>query len=251
MTKEFFIEDPKLESRYRRFEKLGTELKIPVFRTFLEMEVLDREGNVIHAHRQRSHSWNRNAYNFLFSQMVAYGLTAINVFGAGSISLKWTNGSIFPNVSNWGLNQVAGWNEAVNVNERPASTGFLSDPGVTAKGIIVGTSGLPETFEGYVLAAEIANGSGPGQMDYAQSDLHSVSYHAPSKTLTDILIRYINNNSGADIGINEVGLYGKVQFSSAGVGSIMFSRDVLASTVTVPSTGQLKVTYTIQLAYPA
>ncbi|GAI82076.1 unnamed protein product, partial [marine sediment metagenome] len=31
----------------------------------------------------------------------------------------------------------------------------------------------------------------------------------------------------------------------------MVTRDKLASTVTVPDTGQLKVTYTIQLVFPA
>ncbi|APV45048.1 hypothetical protein Dform_01729 [Dehalogenimonas formicexedens] len=251
MTNEIYIEDPKLESLYRRFEKLGTRLKMPVFRAYLGMEVRDGEGNIIHAHRQRSHSWNRNAYNFLFSQMAAYGLTGTNVFEAGAISLKWTSGNIYPNGSGWALNQVAGWDEGVNVNTRSIDTGLLATAGTVNKGIIVGTNAFPESFEGYVLGAEIANGSSPGQMDYAQSDLHSMSYDAPTKTLTDTLIRFINNNSGASIGVNEVGLYGRVKFSSAGTGSIMFSRDVLASTVDVPSTGQLKVTYTIQLAYPA
>ena len=251
MTRQFYIEDPKLETKYRRFEKLGTELKLPVFKTFLEMEVRDKDGKTIHAHKQRSHSWNRNAYNFLFSQMAAYGLTGTNIFEAGAISLKWTTGSIYPNGSNWGLNKVAGWDEDINLNDRSTNTGLLATAGSTDKGIIVGTNNFPESFDGYVLGAAIANGSGAGQMDYAQSDLHSVSYDAPTKTLTDTLIRYINNNSGANIGVNEVALYGRVKFNSAGTGSIMFSRDLLASTVTVPNTGQLKVTYTIQLAYPA
>ncbi len=251
MTERFYIEDPKLETKYRRFEKLGTELKLPVFKTFLEMEVLDRDGKTIHAHKQRSHSWNRNAYNFLFSQMAAYGLTGTNLFEAGAISLKWTNGNIYPNSSGWALNQVAGLDEGVNVNDRSTNTGFLATAGATDKGIIVGTNNFPESFDGYVLGAPIGNGSGAGQMDYAQSDLHSITYDAPTKTFTDTLIRYINNNSGADIGVNEVALYGKVKFTSAGTGTIMFSRDLLASTVTVPNTGQLKVTYTIQLAYPA
>ncbi|GAI09984.1 unnamed protein product [marine sediment metagenome] len=41
----------------------------------------------------------------------------------------------------------------------------------------------------------------------------------------------------------------------AGIGpytlKIVATRDKLASTVTVPDTGQLKVTYTIQLTYPS
>ncbi|MGI2336140.1 MAG: hypothetical protein ACRKGH_05795 [Dehalogenimonas sp.] len=251
MSKEIYTENPKLERVYRRYEKLGTRLKLPVFRAFLAMEVRDGEGNVVHSHKQRSHSWNRNAYNFLFSQVAAYGLTGTNLFEAGAISLKWTNGNIYPNGSGWGLNQVAGWDEAINVNDRSTNTGLLATAGATDKGIVVGTNNFPESFDGYVLGAAIGNGSGAGQMDYAQSDLHSITYDAPTKTFTDTLIRYINNNSGASIGVNEVGLYGKVKFTSAGTGTIMFSRDLLASTVNVPNTGQLKVTYTIQLTYPA
>ncbi|MBA7585898.1 hypothetical protein ES708_27890 [subsurface metagenome] len=50
--------------------------------------------------------------------------------------------------------------------------------------------------------------------------------------------------------MNEVAL--AVQ-AMAGGGAVKWlqSRDHLASTVTVPDTGQLKVTYTIQLTYPA
>jgi len=66
------------------------------------------------------------------------------------------------------------------------------------------------------------------------------------------MVRYFNNNSGGDIDVNEVGLVmNQPQGGSTVYGKRLQARDKLASTVTVPNTGQLKVTYTIQLTYPA
>jgi len=65
------------------------------------------------------------------------------------------------------------------------------------------------------------------------------------------MVRYFNNNSGGDVNVNEVALVLNQPQGGAVYGKWMQSRDKLASTVTVPNTGQLKVTYTVQLAYPA
>ena len=63
------------------------------------------------------------------------------------------------------------------------------------------------------------------------------------------MIRYFNNNSGGNVNVNEVGIvaYLQGQYNQ----NYMMSRDKLAATITVPNTGQLRVTYTIQLTYPA
>lgn len=249
-----FIEDPKMEAKYQRLEKLGTELKIPTFRSFLTLEVLGKDGNSIYAHKQRSHSWNRNAYNFLFSQMSAVGLFPTNAtFEAGVVSLKAYSGTTWPNVSGWGLNYAAGYDEETNLNavSSSASAGLMASAAVTEKGIMVGTGVGAEDFEGYVLDNPIVNGSGAGQMDIAQSNLHALTYDVPSKTLTNTLVRYFNNNSSGEIVIGETGLYHRLKFKSAGVQTIMTCRDLLTPAVAVPNTGQLKVTYTIELIYPA
>jgi hypothetical protein len=77
----------------------------------------------------------------------------------------------------------------------------------------------------------------------------------PTRVFKVEMLRYLNNNSGADIGVNEVALVPKVSASVDSGGyapsPTLVARDKLPSTVTVPNTGQLKVTYTIQLTYPA
>jgi hypothetical protein len=68
--------------------------------------------------------------------------------------------------------------------------------------------------------------------------------------LKDELIRYFNNNSGGNVDINEASIYAAIYVNDPG-NYVAVCRDKLASTVTVHDTGQLKVTYTIQLTYPA
>jgi len=117
-------------------------------------------------------------------------------------------------------------------------------------GILVGSGTNAESFEDFELQTPLAEGTGAGQISHVTSELHSISYAA--LVLKDELIRYFNNNSepAGDRNINEVALvtWGRVDNTSV---FWIQSRDKLASTVTVPVTGQLKVTYTIQLAYPS
>lgn len=254
MTREMvpYTEDPKLERKYRNLERLGKELKIPTFRSFLTLEVFDSEGKPIHSQKQRSHSWNRNAYNYLFGHVAGYGLNPISAtFAAGVHSLKAVSGDIYPNGSGWSLNKLPTLDQDDNLNTPSNDVGLLAQAGDSGKGIVVGTGTSAENFEGFALETPISNGSGAGQMDIAQSNNHSISYDIPSLTLSDTLVRYFNNNSGDSIVIGETGLYIDLIGSSFGQKPFMISRDVLASTVTVPNTGQLKVTYTIELVYPA
>jgi len=72
-----------------------------------------------------------------------------------------------------------------------------------------------------------------------------------AKLLKNELVRYFNNNSGGDVNVNEVALVDYVGCRGSAIDKVFMSRDKLASTVTVPNTGQLKVTYTVQLTYPA
>ena len=113
-------------------------------------------------------------------------------------------------------------------------------------GIVVGTGALAEDFERYALASQIANGNGSGQLAYAASEAPVVSTIDTTKRTQ--WVRYFNNNSGAAITVNEVGLI--IYFFYQG-GNYLTDRSLIAGGVEVPNTGQLKVTYTIELTYPA
>ncbi len=227
------------EEQYEKLRKLGQKLHIPTLEAFLELEVRDKNGEVIQRHRQRSHSWTRNAYNVMFS-MLAGKDGNDSTFGAGKLNIKRTDGALY--VGNYPIQYYQ------HATIDGTNQGYRGPAGNDAYGILVGAGTNPEDFEDYALHAQIANGTAAGQLSYVETDPHSISYDAGTRVLQNALIRYFNNNSGGDIDVTEVGL------AANSLGTMnwrfMLARDKLASTVTVPDTGQLKVTYTIQLTYP-
>ena len=229
--------DLKEERQYEQLRKLAKELHIPIPEAFLTLEVFDKNGNLLQKHHQRSHSWVRNAYNHLFCQLDAKNASD-GTFGAGKLSIKDTGGTV-------GSGATA---LTVQGNCDTLGQGYLAVAASVLHGILVGSGTNAESFEDYVLQTLITNGVGAGQLSYIASQLHSISYAA--LTLTDELVRYFNNNSGGVVSVNEVAI---VVAGVAGVVQRKWvqSRDKLPATVNIPDTGQLKVTYTIQLVYPS
>ncbi len=223
------------EKKYEQLKKLGQELHIPIPEHFIECEVTDKNGKVIQTLKQRSHSWVRNAYNLLLSQMASKDLKDTGLFGVGYLSIKDAYGAI-----------KTGSAKISTDGHESITYGYRANAASISHGITVGSGTNAESFEDYVLQTPIAEGTGAGRLNHALMDVPSKSWSAPTFTIT--WIRYLNNNSGGNVGVNEVGLGTSGKLSASAY--FMTSRDKLASTVTVPDTGQLKVTYTIQLTYP-
>lgn len=233
--------DPKEEQQFAELKKLARKLHVPIPEVFIELEVFDKDGKLIQRHHQRSHSWVRNAYNMLFSQLAGKGCTATG-FGAGKISIKdYPAGTIYDTI---------GYGLTISGVQTPdgATYGYRAPAGATSRGILVGSGTNAESFEDFALQTPIAEGTGAGELSHILSEAHSVAY--ADTTLTNTLIRYLNNNSGGNVLVNEVALVTYGYFGASGAPMLM-SRDKLASTVTIPDTGQLKVTYTVSLTYAA
>jgi len=126
--------------------------------------------------------------------------------------------------------------------------GLYAGAGVDTFGLVVGTGSDPENFDDHALGARIASGNLAGQLAYSVTDAPVVSTVGTTKRIE--LVRYFSNNSGGAITVNEVGMYTKGCISSYSI-SYMLCRDLVSGGVEVPDTGQLKVTYTIQLPYPS
>ena len=227
------------EAKYREMRRLGQLLHIPTIEAFLALEVFDKDGQPIWSHRQRSHSWVRNAYNSIFTQLAGKNADDAT-FGAGKLSGKNTAGAM---VTGEGVLGIA-------ENADGTAYGYRSSAGDDTFGILVGSGTNAESLEDFALQTKIANGVGAGQLSYVASDNHVITWTEATKTFKNELVRYFNNNSGGGVGINEVALVMKARRPVDGA-LIMMSRDKLSSTLTIPNTGQLKVTYTIQLTYPA
>ncbi|MBA7675728.1 hypothetical protein ES703_83965 [subsurface metagenome] len=237
------------EQQYEQLRKLAQELHIPIPEAFWELEVRDKDGNIIQRHRQRSHSWTRNAYNLLFSQLAAKDGDD-DTFGTGKLNLKDIAGAVkYADapicVSVWERGEVA-----AHSCDTEEVFGYRGAAGAGDVGIVVGSGTTAEDFESYQLAAIIAHGTLPGELVYVESEELAASYAALTMTVPHV--RYFNNNSGGDVSVNEVAIYAQLgNGSSPYIHKTMVTRDKLATTVTVPDTGQLKVTYTIQQTYPS
>lgn len=233
--------DPKEEQQFAELKKLARKLHVPIPEVFIELEVRDKSGNVIQRHRQRSHSWVRNAYNLMFSELAGKD-AADDAFGAGKLNIKDTGDTL-----KYGAKPIA---QKYDVSADVSPNSYMAAAGATASGILVGSGTNAESFEDYVLQTPIAEGTGAGELNHVASEPHSVTY--ADTTLTNTLVRYFNNNTVGEtsVDVNEVALVGVIYANGAFCYSLI-SRDKLALTVTVPSTGQLKVTYTISLTYAA
>ena len=230
--------DPKEEKQYRELKRLAQRLHVPIPEAFLTLEVFDKNGKLIQRHRQRSHSWTRNAYNCMFCDLAGKDASDTGLFEGGKLSIKDTSAAI----------KAGAWVPfipyATGTSADGLGVGYRATAGEDTYGILVGSGTNAESFENYVLQTPIANAT----LAHVQSEAHSISYVV--LTLKNTLVRYFNNNSGAGVDVNEVALVARGYAAAAG-NKFLVTRDKLASTVTVPNTGQLKVTYAIQLTYPS
>ncbi|OBW63353.1 MAG: hypothetical protein A9183_00740 [Dehalococcoides mccartyi] len=246
------MEPKSLERKYQKLARLGSELGVPVPECFLEMKVTMPAGKIVHHHKQRSHSWNRNAYNIMFAQLSSQP-SMDNIFGAGHINFKDISGSAIHCANGMIGHNATGTVSGGLQNYNSAGFGYLGGAGVNNAGIVIGSGINAEDFEGYSLQTIITNGSGAGQMSFVASEAHSTTYNAGTRTLTNTLVRYFNNNSSGDVTVNEVGIYSWVVNGYIGGNQyrVMVTRDKLGSPVVIPASGQLKITYTVSLVYPA
>ncbi len=236
--------NPAEEREYARLREMGKRLHIPIPEALWKLEVLDKDGGIIKTHIQRSHSWVRNAYNILFCQLATKnGDDPSPNWGDGYLNLRQTNGNIY------GYDHCIGICDS-DLDDIPTTYGYIAGGGDDARGIQVGSGTTVESLDDYVMETLINDGAGAGELNYATAETHKVTWTAATRVMKDELVRYFNNNSGGSIDVNEVGLTARNTVHSTSM-YILMARDKLSSTVTVPNTGQLKVTYTVQLTYPA
>lgn len=227
------------ESKYIEFNKLIRELGYPTLEMYLTTEIRDMTGELVSPIRhERAHSWTRNAYNFLLSNLGSKNSSGSDSFMGGYISIKVVGGTIQGDTA-------IGW----------YPNGIYSVAGIILYGIIAGTSNAGYSFEDYNLGATITHGTGGTQMAYSatiNSGFVWTTVTNPSDTGTATIKRYLNNNSGGSIGVNEIGLVYSIMLGGGG-GSYynLVARDVLVGTDTVPDAAQYTITYTIVTTLPA
>ena len=231
--------NPIEEAKFAELKERCRELGVPAPpEVFIGVQVHDKNGVLIFDGVQRGRSWTRNFYNFLFgagSDCVGDGT---DLFDAGKMSVKRTNGNIF--------SYTSGHIQRVSTD---VGSGFCNNGMNANYGIVVGSGTLAFDLNQFALDGLIATGANSGQLAYqAMTNPEISSYTAGTKTWETTHLRVFNNNSQATVTVKEVGLY---WYGNAfgGQSYYMLERSLLSPVVDVPVGGQLTVTYKISMVF--
>lgn len=229
------IPEDELEIKVARLSELSYELGLflPVVR-YRVMSILD--GKVSDSRCGISRSWNRNAYNWIASQVQASPITS-GTFGAGVLNIKDTGGTTRT------TSQVLSLYYANASAE--TSLGYTGPINNDTRGIVVGTGTGAESFNDYKLGTKILSGVTAGTLSYQASASPATSYNAGSREFTVTWSRYFNNNTAGSINVGEIGIY-SVMVSSW---IMMVCRDLINPAIEVLPSASLYVEYTIILVY--
>lgn len=235
--------DQAEEQRIREMRDEQRRLHVvPTPVAHIGLTVYDKNGVPTAHYEDRSKSWTRNFYNWMASQQFTADLNAMGTtFEAGRITVRDTGGIVrqfgFPIYHS---NSTSG---------TTFGNGYRAAGGSVINGIVIGTSDSAESFESFALGTLIEEGTRSGQMQYLAMNAIVPVWDGTAKTITYTCQRNMVNASGVSIGVKEVGLISSMT-GTAGGQRFLVARDVLFETVDVPNESMIKVTYTIQIAYP-
>ncbi|MEM2233820.1 MAG: hypothetical protein QXP81_09825 [Nitrososphaerota archaeon] len=114
--------------------------------------------------------------------------------------------TLYAHMANVNTSTIAEDGTSITIDPvRPGYFNFVSAPGETRQGIVVGTGTTPVSMTDFRLAAKIGHGTGAGQLIYGSTSVTSLEYLGIN-TFRFYVTRLFTNNSGSDITVNEVGL---------------------------------------------
>ncbi len=206
--------------------RIPEQFPIAELKIFIDVH---KDGVLISSFADRSHTWNRNFWNYILCHLLRLPIVATN-FAAGYLSLKRTSAAVTALTGD-------------NVMASPVAAA-----GDVNAGIIVGTGTTAESFESYAIATLIAHGTTANKLSYGAQTTPDQSYNSGSKTWTCTMSRAFTNTSGGAIVIAEIAIIWTIAVLSY---YYMFNRDLLVSTVNVPNNAVATVSYTFTLILPA
>jgi len=200
----------------------------------LKTQIWDDAGNEIWNKDGEAHSFVRNIFNIVATQ--ALDISPGNddtqdLYGVGSLTIVASNGTSFATSTN-----------PYDIGHAEDNAGFRGAVANSTSGIVVGTGTSGFTFEDFQLGTPILSGSAAGQLAYSSHEPIVVGYNETSSRFSADYIRFFNNNSGGTITVSEIGLVSAIIVPTGA--RVMVCRDALSTTLPIPDSGQLKVTYT-------
>ncbi len=189
-----------------------------------------------------AHSFVRNFYNHMVMNAMDSDILGASTYAAGSLGMKNTGGSISAQTTPHRIGTAG-----------VSGSGYRGPSGDASHGCQAGLgdgagAAAAFSFDDFQLESLIAEGTGTDQMNYvamADYTVANVVYASGTLKWTATYERFMNNNSGNSIVVEEIGLAVDSDVPSGNINFLM-ARDVLGgSALTIADAGQLKVTYTL------
>ncbi len=191
--------------------------------------ISDKDGNVEHEQIETGHSFLSNFIKMLFCHMMYH-----HAPDTGSVvTLTDTGGTVRTG------NQVYGDDIASNFMDCNA------DVAIDYYGLLVGTGNTAVDIDDYALDAQVAEGTGSGQMEHSNHSIVNSTHDGSTYSYAGIT-RTLSNNSGGSIVVKEVGLVTRMDWDSSSFRYFLLLREVLGSPLTVLDTEVLTVTIRIK-----
>jgi hypothetical protein len=224
--------------------KVSAEIFVPDKEVHLEgavalelfFQVKDKDGKVTEERTEQGRSFLANFIKQLYCSMMANPEPA---FEGGTLQLVDTDGVAW-----------TGTNDALGANYGGLGYYFMranAGTGFTSHGVLVGTddgSILPKDINNYALGAQIAHGTGAGQLSYGNSSIVPVTHDGSSYSYAGIT-RSFSNGSGSGIDVKEIGLAAAFRWESGMDRYFLLARDILGTPITVPNgqalTGSIRI----------
>jgi hypothetical protein len=185
---------------------------------------VEKNGIILSDNHQVGHSWVRNAYN-------AYNIMMLDSVPTTYLFVRNTDGNFCTTARPY------------NRYFAHAGYGYYSTENAETHGVIVGTGTTAFDLDDFRLDAVITHGNTTGKL-YYQKQVAPVTTYSGDPDFTENILhkRVFNNNSGATITVNEVGLVWKTSYDEY---KTLMSRDVLDTPAVVLNGAQLTVTVSI------
>jgi hypothetical protein len=204
------------------------KMKQPLLEAYLTIKVFDKNGKEKFHFYDKSRSWTKNYYSFIFSH-ANFGGSMRVVDGTNFVDTLGVNKESYP--FTWSTSGVPFWG--------PNTVGY-------GNGVIIGIGETAEDPDSYALGSQVANGTGAGQMEWGTQ---TQTYALITLTYKVTHSRTFTNNSGGLITVKETGLEAG-WYSLGGVKKFLINRDRVIPGVAVEDGETLYVGYTIQLTFP-
>lgn len=231
----------ELEGMARRCHEIHA---IPPTYGTLELEVAEQESGIVTArYADLTRSFTRQYYDMITSTGlgVACGVNGGTTQADGSLACKDTNGTM-----RYYTNYINGMSGNPGNNDYSCEQGtgycFRAAAASVAIGIVLGRGTNAEAFNDYALQTPCAEGTSTNQFNYTAMAVPTATWDAGTRKWKYAVVRIINNNSVASIGVNEVALYA---YFLNGANAACVTRDHLDAQVDCAAGSQVTATYNL------